>query len=101
MYFALLAGASLVLSATSGMAAEPVLAKLQVSVQGAAKPVAGGAVFECLGDVCAARAPSVDASGLRACKELARQVGQISAFGPTSHQLAAEQISACNESARR
>jgi len=36
MYFALLAGASLVLSATSGMAAEPVLAKLQVSVQGAA-----------------------------------------------------------------
>lgn len=95
-----LAAVSLLLSAGSSLAAEPVLAKLQASVQGAAKPVAGGAVFECLGDVCAARAPGADTNGVRACKELARQVGQITTFGPASRQLAADQISACNESAR-
>lgn len=99
--FAVLVGVSLLLAAGPALAAEPVLAKLQASVQGAAKPVAGGAVFECLGDVCAARAPSADTNGVRACKELARQVGQVSTFGPASHPLAADQIAACNESARR
>lgn len=95
-----LAGLSLLLSASSSLAAEPVLAKLQASVQGAAKPVAGGAVFDCLGDVCAARAPGADTNGVRACKELTRQVGQVTTFGPAAHSLAADQISACNESAR-
>ena len=52
--------------ATSAMA-EPVVAKLQAPTQGASKPVAGGAVFECLGEVCAARAPASDTAGLRGC----------------------------------
>lgn len=82
-------------------AAEPVIAKLQAPVPGAAKPVAGGAVFECLGDVCAARAPSADTAGVRGCKDLARQVGAVSSFGPASKPLAAEQLTSCNESARK
>jgi hypothetical protein len=82
-------------------AAEPVIAKLQASVTGAAKPVAGGAVFECLGDVCAARAPSSDTAGLRGCMDLSRQVGAVVSFGPTSKPLAAEQLASCNESARK
>ena len=86
--------------ATSAVAAEPVVAKLQGG-KGAAKPVAGGAVFECLGDVCAARAPSSDTATLRGCKDLARQMGPVIAFGPSSKQLSDEQITTCNASARK
>jgi hypothetical protein len=86
--------------ATSAMA-EPVVAKLQTPKPGAAKPVAGGAVFECLGDVCAARAPSADTASVRGCKDLARQMGAVMSFGPASKPLAAEQIVSCNESAKK
>ena len=81
-------------------AAEPVVAKLQAG-KGAAKPVAGGAVFECLGDVCAARAPSSDTATLRGCKDLARQMGPVASFGPSSKPLSDEQIATCNASAKK
>jgi hypothetical protein len=93
------AAAALSMSA-SALAAEPVLAKLQ-SAGGAQKPVAGGAVFECLGDVCASRTPSADTATVRGCKELARQVGGMSAFGAASKPLSADQLASCNESARK
>lgn len=86
--------------ATNAMAAEPVVAKLEAG-KGAAKPVAGGAVFECLGDVCAARAPSSETATVRGCKDLARQMGAVSTFGPSSKQLSSEQIASCNESAKK
>jgi hypothetical protein len=86
--------------ATAAMA-EPVIAKLQAPTAGAVKPVAGGAVFECLGDVCAARAPASDTAGLRGCKDLARQVGAVASFGPSSKQLSADQLTECNASARK
>src|SRR5262245_5680049 len=87
--------------AGSSSAAEPVMAKLQAPLPSAAKVVAGGAVFECLGDVCAARAPGADSTTVRGCKELARQVGAVSAFGPSSKQLAPEEVTTCNTSARK
>ncbi|MDB5448711.1 MAG: hypothetical protein JWQ97_4028 [Phenylobacterium sp.] len=96
--FAALAAVAL---ATSAMASEPVVAKLAVAGKGAVKPVAGGAVFECLGDVCAARTPGADTASVRGCKELVRQVGAVSAFGPTSKQLSTEQLASCNESAKK
>jgi hypothetical protein len=86
--------------ATSAMA-EPVVAKLQAPGPGAAKPVAGGAVFECLGDVCAARAPSSDTASVRGCKDLARQMGAVTTFGPPSKQLSPDQVTTCNESAKK
>jgi hypothetical protein len=86
--------------ATSAMA-EPVIAKLQAPSVGAPKPVAGGAVFECLGEVCAARAPSADTASVRGCKDLARQMGAVTSFGPPSKPLSPEQISGCNESAKK
>src|ERR1700742_1119894 len=86
--------------ATSAMA-EPVVAKLAAPGPGAAKPVAGGAVFECLGDVCAARAPSADTASVRGCKDLARQMGAVNTFGPPSKPLAADQVASCNESAKK
>jgi hypothetical protein len=86
--------------ASSAVAAEPVVAKLQAG-KGAAKPVAGGAVFECLGDVCAARSPSSDTATLRGCKDLARQMGPVASFGSSSKPLSDEQIASCNASARK
>lgn len=99
--FSLGAGLSLALVIAGAAAAEPVIAKLQAPLPGAAKPVAGGAVFECLGDVCAARAPSADTAGVRGCKDLARQVGAIASFGPSTKALAPDQLASCNESARK
>src|SRR6516164_6787945 len=94
---ALLAGAAL----ATGVMAEPVVAKLQAPLAGAMKPVAGGAVFECLGDVCAARAPSAETSGLRGCKDLARYAGAMSSFGPASKPLSAAELATCNQSAKK
>ena len=60
-----------VAAATAGMlsaaAAEPVVAKLQAP-QGATRLVAGRAVFECAGDICAARTPSADTATLRVAR---------------------------------
>lgn len=95
---AIVAAAAFVAGAAS---AEPVVAKLQVPGKGAAKPVAGGAVFECLGDVCAARAPSSDTATVRGCKDLARQMGAVASFGVSGKQLSDEQIASCNASARK
>jgi hypothetical protein len=81
-------------------AAEPVMAKLQTS-QGAARLVAGGAVFECVGDVCAARTPSSDTATVRGCKDLARLVGPITSFGPASKPLADDKLASCNASAKK
>ncbi|HKR86654.1 MAG TPA: hypothetical protein VJS38_00615 [Phenylobacterium sp.] len=98
---ATLAAAAAIFSLGTSAMAEPVIAKLNASMSGAAKPVAGGAVFECLGDVCASRSPSADTGSVRGCKELARQVGGVNTFGPSSKPLSAEQIATCNEAARK
>lgn len=95
------AGLSLAMICATTAAAEPVVAKLQSPLPSAAKPVAGGAVFECLGDVCAARAPGPDTPTTRGCKDLARQVGAISSYGPSARPLTSDQLAHCNESARK
>jgi len=82
-------------------AAEPVVAKLRAPLSGAEKPVAGGAVFECLGDVCAARAPTSESGGLRGCKDLVRQVGAVNSFGASAKALGSDELATCNESARK
>jgi hypothetical protein len=86
--------------ASHAAAEEPVVAKLRAPLASAAKPVAGGAVFECLGNVCAARAPAADSGAVRGCKDLARQVGAVESFGSNSKPLSAEEIASCNKSAR-
>ena len=86
--------------AAGAASAEPVVAKLQAPVPSSTKAVAGGAVFECLGDMCAARAPASESSGLRGCKDLVRQVGAVASFGPTSKPLSPDEVTACNSSAK-
>lgn len=98
-------GASALLTAAwlwaGASAAEPVVAKLQAPVPAATKTVAGGAVFECLGDVCAARSPGADTTTIRGCKDLARQDGAVTTFGATSKPLSPEELAACNASAKK
>jgi hypothetical protein len=96
----LAAAATAMTLAAGAAAAEPVLAKLQAPLSGSSKPVAGGAVFECLGDVCAARTPGSESAGLRGCKDLVRQVGAVSSFGPASKPLSADELATCNTSAK-
>ena len=93
------AAATLAAAALSAGAASaaPVVAKLQAPVAAAAKPVAGGAVFNCLGDVCAASAPSADTATLRGCRDLVRQVGPVASFG----SLTEDRRGACNTAAQK
>lgn len=101
MKFNVMAAVVAVAMAVAGTAAaEPVVAKLQAPLSSAMKPVAGGAVFECLGDVCAARSPSGDTAALRGCKDLVRQVGAVSSFGPASKPLTSDELATCNSSAK-
>ncbi|HKT54849.1 MAG TPA: hypothetical protein VJP88_10395 [Caulobacteraceae bacterium] len=95
------AGALTAAVAAPSAFAEPVTAKLQAPTDHPVKLVAGGAIFECLGDVCAARTPSSDTAGVRGCKDLARQVGPVGAFGLGSRQLSPDQLVECNASARK
>jgi len=83
--------------ATSALAAGPVTAKLQKPVETASKPVAGGAVFRCLGDTCVATMPSESTLTVRACRELVRAVGPVSAYGSEAKQLDADKLAACNK----
>lgn len=97
----LAATAALAATLAAGAAsAEPVLAKLQAPVPSSTKTIAGGAVFECLGDMCAARNPVADSASLRGCKDLVRQVGAVSSFGPSSKPLTSDEVTACNSSAK-
>ena len=96
-----LAAAAAIVALGSPAMAEPVIAKLQASTSGSLRPVAGGAVFECLGDICASRTPSSDTASVHACKELVRQVGGVNSYGPSSKPLDAGELATCNTSARK
>jgi hypothetical protein len=87
-------------SFASSALAEPVIAKLQTPVASATRPVASDSVYECLGDICAARAGWETAGGMRGCRDLARQVGAVTAFGTGAKQLTADKLTECNQSAR-
>lgn len=81
--------------------AEAVVAKLQKPVPAATKPVAGGAVFNCLGDVCAAASPGAETGTLRGCRDLVRQVGAVASYGPASSPLSSDRLETCNTAAAK
>lgn len=82
--------AALGLLAGAAYAKTDVTAKLAAPQAEKTRVIAAGAVWMCEGDSCTAqlqRAPTA-----RVCMELAREVGQITAFGA----LSAEDIARCN-----
>lgn len=88
--------ASVSFAAVTADAAEPVVAKLRDAVPAKTKVIAGGAVFVCDGAECVAASPSSRTIATAACKELAKSVGPVAAFGDSRKQLADDKLAACN-----
>jgi hypothetical protein len=60
--------------------------------------VARSTVWSCEGDTCVARPDH--AASVSACRAFVREAGPVVAYGPAERQLTAEQLAACNASAR-
>lgn len=88
--------ASVSFVAVTADAAEPVVAKLHDAVPAKTKVIAGGAVFLCEGTECVASAPASRTIATAACKELAKSVGAVAAFGDARKQLADDKLATCN-----
>ena len=98
---ALVAAAAFAVLSTSAMAGEPVTAKLQAPIEGVKKIAAGGAVFTCIGDTCAASTTTGETNTVTACRALVRKAGAAAAFGTASNPLAEDRLARCNEAAKR
>lgn len=79
-------------------AAERVVANLEQPVAAKIKVVAGGAVWKCEGSTCVASASSSRSTSVRACQDLSKEVGRLSAFGGRA-SFDAEALGRCNGSA--
>lgn len=79
----------------AGQAAEPVVAQLETALNEPLKIVAGGAVFNCQDARCVARARTNQTLSVSACKQLAKRVGVITAFGDSRDKLPPEKLAAC------
>jgi hypothetical protein len=66
--------------ASSALADGSVKATLESPVAGRAKLIAAHAVFNCEGTTCVASTAPDDANDAYACKDLAKQVGRITAY---------------------
>mgnify|MGYP006899140096 CR=1 FL=1 len=74
------------------------MVNLEQPVAAKTKVIAGGAVFLCEGSSCVASAALARTAGYRACRELAKEVGRVSAYEGKS-ALSADQLGRCNEAA--
>jgi len=86
------------LSAGSAFAADSVTAKLSAPVAQKVKFIAGGAMFNCEGDVCVASAPTSQTFATATCKTIADKVGPVSAF-EGSKVLDSTRLADCNAKA--
>jgi hypothetical protein len=93
--------AAMAFASTAALAAEPVTAKLASPLAEPAKPVAGAAIFDCQGDTCVAANPVDRTTDPTGCRELARQVGKITAFGDAKRAFSAAKLAQCNEYAKK
>lgn len=77
-------------------ARDPVFrAKIEAPVAERTRVIAQNTIWTCNGDTCLAR-PS-HAASVRACRQLAREVGaRVTAYGPEGDQLTADEIARCN-----
>jgi hypothetical protein len=90
--------ASLTVS-TAAFAGEPVTVKLAAPVAQPVKFIAGGAVFDCDGDACIAKATTTETFSTATCKLVAAKVGEVAAYS-SIRTLDEQRLSACNASAK-
>lgn len=74
----------------------PIIVKLQTPVATPTKFIAGGAVFQCIGNTCAAGAPTSQTFASTTCKTIAKTVGAVVSFGNAERQLEPDKLEACN-----
>jgi len=86
------------LSAGSAFAADSITAKLSTPVAEKVKFIAGGAMFNCEGDVCVALAPTSSTYATATCKTIADKVGPVTSFG-ARRTLTEDKIADCNAKA--
>ena len=87
------------LVAAPAFAGEPVIAKLATPTAQPVKFIAGGAVFNCDGDVCAAQVTTTDTFSTATCKAVAGKVGPIASF-TALRAMDDTRLSACNAVAK-
>lgn len=95
---ALAAAAALFATSGAALAGDLVTATLEAPLASKEKVVAASLVWNCEGATCVALAQRP--AGLRACRDLAKEVGRISAFGAETAKLEGDDITACNARAR-
>ena len=83
-------------AAGSALAEQPITAKLQQPVAAKTKIIAGGAVFVCEADSCYAGATTSRTLATASCKDLAKSVGAITAFGDGRKSLDDARLAQCN-----
>ena len=64
------------------------------------KLIAASAVWNCLGDTCSAGVAPDDAVGVSGCKELAKQVGRLTAYTFDHKSLDDKSLARCNTAAK-
>ena len=80
----------------AGADTNPIIVKLQSPVAASTKFIAGGAVFQCIGSVCAAGAPTSQTFAASTCKTIAKNVGAVVSFGDGGRELDAGKLDSCN-----
>lgn len=86
------------LSAGAAYAEDAVTAKLAAPVAQKTKFIAGGAIFNCEGDVCIASAATSQTFATATCKTIADKVGPVAAFSGRK-PLDEDKLAACNATA--
>lgn len=86
------------LSAGSAFAEDAVTAKLAAPVAEKVKFIAGGAMFNCDGDVCIANAATSQTFATSTCKQIANKVGPVASFAGRK-PLDSDKLADCNAKA--
>ncbi len=58
--------------------------------------IANGNIWRCAGTSCTLTSEPRDPGSMRTCRELKRQVGQLTAFGSANHAFDQAKLSKCN-----
>lgn len=58
--------------------------------------IANGNIWRCSGTSCTLTSEPRDPGSLRTCRELRRQVGQLTAYGSSTHAYDGAKLSKCN-----
>ncbi len=63
------------------------------------KFMAAHAMWSCVASTCGSGGAPEESFSVPSCKELAKKVGKITAFGDDRHKMSAEELEKCNSAA--